>query len=337
MSDTVDDILRDYDSGLRGAYIDPREDELAVDAIVRHGGDPDGEHVANVWEFADKGKGKLIPTWRHVVKEWPGCWPGPPQGVGDCVSWAARNSALITWTCELIDGAPDEVTGNVEGKPYVSPQGVAAGVLSTEALYWWRGHSGRDGWTCSGAARAISNDSGIWLRQNYPDFRIDLTEYTTRNAIRWGSPSPPAEIRDAGRKNLVRTATFLKTTQEIRDFLWAGYGVFFCSMLKWSGTRDENGYSPVVPGSWAHAQAICAFDDRPEIVRIYGEPLACVLNSWGRWNRGPRRVFGTDLEIPEGAYWTKASTLVRGQCIALASVAGWPPRRLPDYGAKGNV
>jgi len=48
-------------------------------------------------------------------------------------------------------------------------------------------------------------------------------------------------------------------------------------------------------------------------------------------------VLGTNLEIPEGAYWTKARNLIAGQVIALSSVAGWPPRKLTSYGAKGRI
>lgn len=331
------DPLHDYDAGLRGAWIDPREDEICADSIIRHGGDPDGSSVAHAWEFADKGKGQLVSRWENVMRVWPGCWPGPPQGRGDCVSWALMRGALTSWTCEIIDGRPDEVSGAIEGKPEVPPDGVKNCVLASEAAYWWRGHNG-EGWTCSGAARAITNDCGIWIRQPYPEVRLDLTKYNDVTAGKWGSAKPPDEIRNIGRQHLVRTATFLKSVEEIRDFLYAGYGCYFCSMLKWSNARDENGFSPVVVGSWAHAQGLVGFDDRPETIALYGEPLAAVLNSWGgRWNRGPRSVRGTSLQIPEGAYWTKASVLLRGQVVALSSVAGWPARRLTNYGAEGNV
>jgi hypothetical protein len=82
---------------------------------------------------------------------------------------------------------------------------------------------------------------------------------------------------------------------------------------------------------------VVGFDDRPETIQLYGEPLACVLNSWGKWNSGPRTVRGTNLQIPEGAYWTKASVLTRGQVVSLSSVAGWPLRKLKSYGAEGNI
>ncbi len=325
-----------YDGGLRGAYNDPRADEMLVDSVIRKGGNPDGGEVAHQWEFADLGKGKLTPMWQRVMDYWPGCWPGPPQDTSDCVSWGVNRAALMSWTCELLDGRPDEVTGIVEGKPDVSPEAIANCVLASESAYWWRGH-GDGGWTCSGAANAVMNDCGIWIRKNYPEIKVDLTTYSADNALKWGARRPPDEVRAIGREHLVRTATVIKSTEQIRDFLAAGYGVFFCAGLKWSNQRDENGYSPVVPGSWAHSQAVCGWDERPEIIKIYGEPLGLVINSWAKWNTGPRKVLGTNLMIPEGCYWTKASNLARTTLIALSSVNGWPKRKLKTYGALGRV
>lgn len=326
-----------YDAGLRGAYHDPRADELFVDSVLRKGGNPNGDEVAHQWEFAGLGQGKLTDTWQHVVNYWPGCWPGPQQETSDCVSHGSRSAALTSWTMELIDGRPDEVTGLVEGKPEVSAKGIANGVLATESAYWWRGHDG-EGWTCSGAANALMNDCGLWIRKDYPEVKIDLTEYSEQNALLYGARRPPDEVRTIGRQHLVRTATVLKSPEEIRDFLAAGYGVFFCSGLKWSNSRDENGYSPVVPGSWAHSQCLAGFDERPEIIKVYGEALVLVGNSWGsRWNSGSRKVLGTDYLIPDGFYWTKASNMRRCTCIALSSVAGWPKRKLKSMGAVRRV
>lgn len=328
----------EYDHGLRGAFIDQREDELLVDSILRAGGDPNGEHVASTWEFEGLAKDKLSATWNLVMRVWPGCWPGPPQDRGDCVAWSLMRAALTSWTCEILDGKPDEITGVIEGKPEVADEGVKNCVISSESAYWWRGWDS-EGWTCSAAARAVSNDCGIWLRQNYPQFKIDLTRYSARTAGLWGARKPPDEIREFGRQHLVRTSTVIKDHMAVGDFLAAGYGVFFCSSLAWSKTRDDDwGYSPTTNGSWAHAQAVVGWDARPETLRKWGEPLACILNSWGpRWNRGNRKVYGENLFIPEGAYWTKASVLARCQCIALSSVAGWPARKLPSFGAKGKV
>jgi len=274
----------------------------------------------------------------HVESQFPGCWPGPGQAVGDCVSHGCKNACLTTLGCELAAGKPDEVTGKIEGKPEVSAEGIAQGVLSTEAIYWWRrdmmGPRSMDGWVCSDAAKHVTTNAGLWLRKPYSQFDFDLTKYSASNIRVFLGRNPPDNVRDYGRQYLIRTATNVKGFEQVRDFLAAGYGVFFCSSLGWSNSRNEDGVS-YPRGSWAHSQSWIGFDQRPETVRKYKEPLVLVLNSWARWNRGPRKVMGTDLMIPEGSYWTPASTINRCSGIALSSVAGWPPRKLRSYGAEG--
>lgn len=334
------DPQKAYETGLVGARYDPRAEEEFEDAILRAGGQPDGGVVAHQWEWAGIGKDKLTATWMHVEKQFPGCWPGPAQVVGDCVSFGCRNCALTTLACELESEKPDEVTGKIEGKPEVPSEGIKQGVLSTEAIYWWRyermGPRSMDGWTCPDAAKHVTTNSGLWLRKDYPEFGFNLTNYSAGNIRKYLGRNPPDNVRDYGRNHLIRTATKVSGFEQVRDFLAAGYGVFFCSGVGWESTRNEDGVSSP-RGSWAHSQALVGADDRPETVRKYGEPLICILNSWARWNRGPRKVLGTSLEIPHGAYWTKASILSRMSCIALSSVAGWPRRRLPSYGAEGNL
>lgn len=259
-------------------------------------------------------------------------------GVHNCVSHGCKNACLTSFGCELAEGKPDEVTGKVEGKPDIPQAGITDGVLSTEAIYWWRypQSRGMDGWVCSSAAKEVTTNAGLWLRKPYPDFDFDLTKYSASNIKKFYGRRPPDNVRDYGRQYLIRTATNVRGREQVRDFLAAGYGVFFCSGLGWSNTRNEDGVS-YTRGGWAHSQAWIGYDDRPETIRKYREPLVCVLNSWGRWNKGPRKVMGTNLEIPEGAYWTPASTIDRCSGISLSSVAGWPPRKLKTYGADGNI
>ena len=334
------DPLKEYSAGLRGAFSDPRSDEEFEDSILRAGGNPDGGEVAHQWEFAGRGEGVLTATWMHVEGQFPGCWPGAPQAVGDCVSHGCKNACLTTLACELASGEPDEVTGKVEGKPEIPVAGVKDGALSTEMIYVWRvgqmGPRSMDGWTCSDAAKHVTTNAGLWLRKKYDQFGFDLTKYSVNNIRRYLGRTPPDDVRDYGRQYLARTATNVRGREQVRDFLAAGYGVFFCSSLGWSNSRNEDGVS-YTRGSWAHSQSWIGYDDRPETIRKYREPLVCVLNSWGRWNRGGRKVLGTNLMIPEGAYWTPASTIDRCSGIALSSVAGWPPRKLKSYGASGNI
>jgi hypothetical protein len=82
---------------------------------------------------------------------------------------------------------------------------------------------------------------------------------------------------------------------------------------------------------------MCGYDDRASTKAKYGQALVQWQNSWGKWNKGPRTIRGTDLQIPDGGYWALASTIDRCNCIALSSVAGWPRRQHTTYGAEGFV
>jgi hypothetical protein len=323
-----------YSGGLMGCRPNPRADEEFADTILRCGGDPDGGNVAHAWEFADAGKGQLILLSPVVDKVFPDCWPGPTQLWGDCVGKGCANGLLTSLALEINDGNPDEVTGHVEEAPELPRVGIENVPVASESLFAWRGFDG-DGWFCSAAAE-VASTKGFLVRKPYPELGIDLTRYT-EETIRLGGRRPPGEKWLAeSSKHIARTATFLKGREQVRDFLFRGYGVFNCSAMGFDRTRNEDGFSRQV-GVWHHSQCYIGYDDRPETHEKYGQALVCWLNSWNRWNKGPRKVRGTDLEIPEGAYWALASTIDRAQNIALSSVAGWPRRRQTTYGAKGNV
>lgn len=323
-----------YDSGLVGCRKDPRADELFEDSVVRAGGNPVGAEVAHEWELAGAGVGKLTMLWLHVEHVFPGCWPGPPQLWGDCVAKAAANCLLTSTCCEIVSGKPDEETGKIEGVPELSKEGVKNIPVASESLWAWRGFD-QDGWVCSEAAQ-VATEKGFLIRKNYPDLSVDLTKYTDRTIKIGGSKRPGDKWLAESKQHRARTATVLRGREQVRDFLAAGYGVFNCSSMGFSDSRNEDGFSQQ-RGTWAHAQSFIGYDDRPETVKKYGQPLVAWLNQWGNWNSGPRRVLGTNYELPSGAFWALASTIDRCNCIALSSVAGWPLRTLPTYGATGNV
>jgi hypothetical protein len=328
------DPLSAYSSGLVGCRANPRADEMFADYIIRHGGDPDGGNIAHEWEFAGKGEGKLTLLFPKVMEVFPECWPGPAQLWGDCVGAAAANCVLGTLGMEIADGKPDEVTGNVEGPPELPEEGIRQSVVARESVFAWRGFDG-DGWFCSEAAK-VCCEKGFLVRKPYPELGIDLTRYTNQT-IKLGGKRPPSDAwLKESKKYVTRTATFVRGREQVRDMLHQGYCVFNCSSLGFSRTRNEDGFSPV-SGSWAHAQCFIGYDDRADTVKKYGQALVLWLNSWNKWNSGPRRVRGTDIDIPHGAFWSLASTIDRCQCIALSSVAGWPRRKHTTYGAAGNV
>jgi hypothetical protein len=323
-----------YDAGLVGCRKDPRADELFADSVLRAGGNPNGGEVAHEWEFAGAGVGALTMLWLHVEHVFPGCWPGPPQLWGDCVAKAAANCLLTSLCCEIVEGKPDEESGKAEGPPQLSTEGVKNIPVASESLWAWRGYD-QDGWVCSEAAQ-VATEKGFLVRREYPELSIDLTKYTDRTIRIGGARRPSDKWLAESKKHRARTATVVRGREQVRDFLAAGYGIFNCSSMGFSDSRNEDGVSSQ-RGTWAHAQSFIGYDDRKETVLKYGQPLVAWLNQWGSWNSGPRRVMGTNYDLPHGAYWALASTIDRANCIALSSVAGWPLRSLPSYGATGNV
>ena len=328
------DALAAYSNGLMGCRANPRSDEEFADYIIRHGGSPDGGDVAHDWDFADAGRGKLSLLFPAVMEVFPNCYPGPTQLTGDCVSRAASNCLLTSLGMEIAQGKPDEVTGKIEGPPELPAAGVENGVVSSESLWAWRGYDS-DGWVCSEAAK-VASEIGFLVRRPYPSLKIDLTNYTEETIRLGGSKRPGDAWLAESRQHVARTATFVRGREQVRDFIAAGFCVFNCSSLGFDNKRNEDGVSRQV-GVWHHAQHWHGYDDRPETIEKYGEPLVLWQNSWNKWNSGPRRIRGTTIDIPEGSFWALASTIDKCQCIALSSVAGWPRRQHTTFGATGNV
>lgn len=326
---TPDEVIALYANGFAGAVYDPKEYEAWQQEVIDGGGVVKAEDAAYGAGWAGSHAGKLVVPFVHVMKAYPGCWPGPAQQRGDCVSHSGKNARLLTMVCEVVAGLPDEVSGKVETLPTVSPEGIRNGVLSTESAYWYRGHGG-DGWQCASDARVAMKQAGCVLRQNYPEIDVDLTRYSAKTAGKWGRSAPPSEVRDATDNNLIRTSTEANSFDEVRDLLGNGYGITHCGSEGFSSTRDENGVSKR-KGSWSHAMAAIGADDRPEIHSKYGEGLVLVLNSWGKFNSGPRRILGTDIDIPEGSFWARWSDLKRRSLYAFSGANGWPGKTLPDY------
>lgn len=351
---TPSEVQKAYEEGWVGAYNDPEEHEHLLEENKQLTGYSTIEDAATANNWAGSGKGKLSMPFLHVLEAYPGCWPGPKQDLGDCVSHAGKNSGLGSMVCEVVAGEPDEITGKKERLPEVSPLGIKQGVLSTEALYWWRRHGG-DGWYCSAAARVMQKESGLWLRKDYPELGIDLTKYSGRLAHKYGRTPPSGDIAEAGKLHLVRAFAEAKTTEARRDALANGYFGFTCGGESFSNKRDSYGVSRRTRSGWAHSMTDIAFDDRADTIKRYGEPLILILNSWGIWNSGPRDIYDSakyvppakkrlwirlgivnpqtgNIMIPHGAFWVRASDVIRREWLAVSSVNGWPRKNLPDWG-----
>lgn len=324
-------VIELYENGFAGAYLDDKAKGEFEDFIRSQSfGNLDGDSVSHSNGLAGAGENRLVIPFVFVEEMLPGCWPGAAQERGDCVSHETKNACQTTFICDIKSGKADEETGKLEGLPNIPAAGIKEGALSSEAIYWYRGYNG-DGWQCEKAAEIACDKSALWIRQPYPDLGFDLTNYSGDLAGKYGAKSPPPKVTEVGQSHLVRTSTRLKSFEEVRDFLANGYGVGTCGSEGFSSTRDKNGVS-ARKGSWSHAMAYIGADDRDVIKQAYGEPLVLVLNSWGRFNSGPRTILGTDIEIPEGSFWAKWSDVSRRSTLAFSGANGWPTKKLPTFG-----
>jgi hypothetical protein len=325
-----------YTNGLQGARVDPRADEMLVDLVMRTGGDPDGGRVAYNWGLEGAGKGKLSLLFPYVEQCYPGAFPGPAQLTGDCVAAAAARVLLASMCCEVILGKPDEHTGLIEEAPAVSDVARKNVPIAQESLWMWRGYSDEErGWNCSAAAK-VAMENGFLIRQDYPALGFDLTKYTDQSRKIGGARRPGEAVLTECKKHRARTVTVVDDYMAVGDFIASGFAVQNCSSMAFTRTRNEDGVSDQ-RGIWEHAQGLYGWDDRPITIKKYGEPLVLWGNQWAIWNTGPRRILGTDIDIPEGFFWNKASNLRKARCIAYSSILGWPRKKLPDYGFSGHI
>ena len=324
---SVDDMLSAYESGGCGVIYDHAEHENFLGYVQDSGGSAVGAEVARENNFAGEFAGKLVAPFVHVVKQYPDAWPGPAQRRGDCVSHCCKNALLGTVVLESVLGLPDAVTNKIEEAPAVPIEGQRQGVFSSESIYWHR-KKNSDGWMISAAAKVVLSKSGAVIRQPYPEVNLDLTQYSAATAGKWGATPPPDDVVEATNNNLFRTATTLVSVEEWRAYLGKGFFIGTDGGEGFDRQRDENGVSRR-RGSWSHSMACIGYDDRPETHSLYGCALALILNSWGKYNTGPRRVRGTDVDIPNGSFWAPVKDFKR-RAVAFSGANGWARRSLPD-------
>lgn len=349
---TWSELKQAYEDGAAACWYDGEGHEQFREQAKADLGYADYADAAESAGTADSHAGKLVLPWLAAEELYPGCWPGPAQVRGDCVSHSARSGIFMTMIGEIVAGLPDEVSGHIEGPPDVTPEAIKNLVLSSEFQYWLRGYNG-DGWYVE-AALSKAKQHGSMLRQAYPDLNIDLTKYTYANTAKYGSRMPSEAILAVSRLHLVRGFADANTGEEIRDALGNMHGVSSDGGEGWSSTRDEYGRSKR-SGRWSHSFPFIGYDDRPEIVAFRGEPQVLMMNNWGQWNGGGRKIYKSaslvppekkdlwtrlgfidatsgDILIPHGAWWDGVSSVRNRDTKVIAGYSGWQRKNLPDWG-----
>lgn len=328
------DILNEYRNGLCGYIPDPAADAALESHLRQSNQYAFAADAIDDYHLRDAGKDQVSLPFLAALELYPGSLPGGRQKRGSCVAWSTRNALMVSYCAYLKYGANTELFAH----PGVSELASSNGAFSTETIYWFRRHGG-DGWQCSAAAQVATGECGLMPRKNYPEIGIDLTEYSPNTEGRWGSSLPPQQVRDLCKQHISGNATVCKTWDDVRSMVASGYALSTCGMEAFEMKRDECGVAKRdYRDSWAHAMAVVAVDDRPEMRRRYSSDgktgLVLVQNSWGSINTGPDAIAGTQKSIPPGAFWARWEDFKSRYCVALGPCKGWPAMQLPNWGTE---
>jgi hypothetical protein len=300
-----EELIRLYENGLVGSYCDPDDTARLLSSLpMPLFGDT----------LAESGAGKLSLAYPAVVAFEKAAGRKPydeTQTTGDCVSHAVR-------------GGIDVARAN---DPDIRTTEDWVDRTATEPLYGARGHSGQ-GASCSQIVGWAHQKGGCMLRQRYPQFGFDLTNYNPSVGIAWGAHGVPNSVTLEAANHRIGTISLVTTWQQARDAIANGYGLVCCSSQGFAHVRDDRGIAQPY-GSWSHAMQWHAADDTHEDGCRF-----CVQNSWGYgWITG-KRVH----DQPEGSFWIQQrvaqSMIDAGGTYAISNVAGFPKRKLKGWGGK---
>lgn len=311
MADNNDNMfqpLAAYDAGLQGYIDSPRERVLFAES--------QNQPVYREKNITNTGEGQRAMLWAYAQKLDPLSYT-EVQTTGDCTSHCARNAIDTTRATQIC----------VENRPESFVVRSA-----TEPTYGARGHSG-DGMSPALAARFV-NATGYLLRKKYDP--VDLTKYNSSIGSKWGGGGVPEEVRKLCQNQKVGIIRQLTKVSDAVDALFNGYAIASGQFASWSQHPNKDHIHPRTAGGWSHAMATVGMDCTR---KFWPFDVFFVQNSWGKWNQSPQE-WPTDLPpwVP-GMIVTKAEdweVCVRGgDCYAYGAVDGFPPQKLPDYGAIG--
>lgn len=262
------------------------------------------------YNLKDSGKGKLVCLHKLVQKFDPRFGETEGQTTGDCTSHGTRNAGDATRSAEIVAGEKESFEIR----------------SATEPIYGYRGHSGQ-GMSVVKAARFVSSEGGVLLRKKYPELNLDLSDYNSNIGHNWGYRGVPNNVVKEAKKHSFQTASLVTTVEEARDAIANGYALTVGSNYGFSTRRDKHGICRQ-SGSWNHCMSWVAVDDTKQRLN---ETLFLIINSWGRWNSGPKVH-----DQPEGSFWVResdaAGMLRQNQAYALSSFDGFTPKKLDFTG-----
>jgi hypothetical protein len=300
--------LKAYDEGLTG-WIDSPRDRVRWQESQRKPIYSEPNHMGS-------GEGKRALLWQYVRKLDPLSFT-EVQTTGDCVSHGSRNARDCTRAVQVL----------LQQKP---ESFITRG--ATEPTYGARGHRGEG--MVPASASAFEHEVGFLIRKKYDP--VNLMKYDGSIGAKWGAGGVPRDVADLCRENKVGIIRQITTVRDAIDALANGYGIHSGQYAKWAGSPNSQNIHARLPGGWAHDMATVGYDDTKE---FWPFTVFFIQNSWGPWNQPVKDWPSSFPEQVPGMIVTTAQDwavcVTDGDCWAYGNVDGFPPQKLPDYGAVG--
>lgn len=285
----------------------PKQNDRLDKFLGRVQGSPEFSDIAP--HLKGRGSRKLSLPFKSVQHFFPKAFEDEAQTGPDCTSHATRNGCDISRAVEM----------HIKGEP---ESWLARG--ATEPIYGYRGHTG--GGMSPARATTWVHKFGYLVRKKYPS--VDLSKYDYSKGESWGRLGPPAQVREEASGHLFLYQARIRTVEEARDALAAGFGLHCGSQYGNDGTRNSKGIA-TFNSSWNHDMAWGACDETGDDLYFL------ILQSWGLWNRGGHPDWGP---LPGGSFLIPSRDaewcIKNGEMFAVGNFDGFPAQDLPDYGAK---
>jgi hypothetical protein len=235
----------------------------------------------------------------------------------DCVSHASRNARDTSRAVQILIARKAESF-------------VKRG--ATEPTYGARGHGG--GGMAPARAALFEHQTGFLIRQKYE--AVDLSVYKGSIGASWGRGGVPDTVKALCNEHKVGVIRQIRSIADARDALFNGYALMSGQYAAWEASpNNDNFHSRSSPG-WNHAMATVGMDFTK---KHWPFNVFFIQNSWGEWNQKPK---DWPKDYPP---WVAGMIVCREDdwgvcvesedCYAYGSVDGFPPQKLPDYGAIG--
>lgn len=254
--------------------------------------------------------------------------PKGPQGIGDCVSWAAGNFVNYLACGQIMDKMK---ANNVFFSDVDDPQRLAIAEeyqeAATEVIYALSrveigGQKGsyNDGSTGIWASRAVST-KGTLSRPQLQKLGLSPT-YDKNRAKKWGALGLPDELEPSAFDHRVKVVSMVRSYKEAVAAIQNRYAVVVCSDQGFSMTRDSQGFcSP--QGIWYHAMLFVGNRvDRPGL---------CCSQSWG--TNVPEGPLAKGQ--PDNTFWVDAEVadrmLRQGDSFTGSAFDGYPAQDVTTW------